>query len=389
LRIIGTQSIDAVFLSLPENIPEKSSKLFLDFFSFLRQLCGVIPVFGLVKSEKHLIPSIELEDVFQLDIDGADLIRRANVFIKMKNLFDDSLLSGVHLDEYNTQKIVMIFHNNADFLHSSIIENSEIVMLRTWPVIDSISDSDLFIINMNHIQANKCCADLRLRRINRYKPIVFTFDEYSLEKLKQSVELNLEFTDAININDNPLVTKCRLNSFIKYKKRYEVFSKKLKNSLYLSAIDPLTEVYNRSFFNDYLKKKKHNFLNSAVVMLDIDKFKTINDQFGHSFADSMLKYVSDMIKRYIRASDIVARYGGDEFVIIMNNVEKSIAENIACRIQKKISDSFFGNTKCTVSIGVCCIGAGETTSMYEAVSIADKFMYVAKQNGGNSVKVCV
>ena len=331
LTIIGTQFVDVVFLSLPKNFSERSYKLFSDFFSVLRQSCGVIPIIGLIESEEQEIPPIELEDIICVDINKMDLLKRIDILIKMKNLFDESLLNNMYLKEDNTQKIVTIFHNNIDFLHKSIFENSEIVMLRTWPTIDNISDSDLFIININNTHAHECCANLRLRKPNKHKPIVFTFDKLSKEKAKQTVEFDVGFTAIIDSTSNKTITKCRLNSLIKYKKLYDVFSKKLKESLYLSTIDPTTDVYNRSFLDNYIKDMKYNFSNSAIIMLDIDKFKLINDKFGHSFADTVLKYVSNTIKRYIRSSDIIARYGGDEFIVLMNDVTRSEAENIANR----------------------------------------------------------
>ncbi|MDR0753660.1 MAG: diguanylate cyclase [Holosporaceae bacterium] len=388
LRIISSQFIDVVFLFLPKDFYEGSSKLFFDFFSILRQLCGVIPIIGLTESNEQKIPSIELEDIICVGINRFDLLRRINLFVKMKNLFDDNLLSNMYLEERNAQKIVTIFHNNVDFLHKSIFENTEIVVLRTWPMVDNVSDADLFIININHTHAHECCANLRLRKINKYKPIVFTFDKFSEEKVKQAIELDIGFTDIIDSTSNPLITKCRLNSLIKYKKLYDAFSKKLKKSLYLSTIDSITEIYNRSFFEDYLKNKDHNFSNSAIIMLDVDKFKLINDKYGHSFADSVLKYVSNTIKRCIRSSDIVARYGGDEFIILMRDITRSTAENVVNRVQKKISDFGCQNIKCSVSIGMCYIERVENTSIYEAILIADKFMYIAKQSGGNSVRVC-
>jgi diguanylate cyclase (GGDEF)-like protein len=380
--------VDVVFLSLPKDFSEKSSKLFFDFFSILKQLCGVIPIVGLTDFEEQELPPIELEDVICINIDKSVLLKRVNTLIKMKNLFDDNLLSNMYIEEHGAKKIVTIFHNNIDFLHESIIKNSEIVSLRTWPTIDNVSDSDLFIININHAQANECCADLRLREANKHKPIVFTFDKYNEEKIKRSIELDIGHTDIIDSTSNPTIIKYRLNSFIKYKKLYDAFSEKLKKSLYLSAIDSTTEVYNRSFFEDYLKSKEHSFSNSAIIMLDVDKFKLINDKFGHSFADSALKYVSSVIKKHIRSSDVVARYGGDEFIILMDDVTRSTVENIANRIQKKISDFPFNNATCTVSVGVCYIEHMQKTSISEAISIADKFMYIAKQNGGNAVKVC-
>ncbi|MDR0677926.1 MAG: hypothetical protein LBF44_00115, partial [Holosporaceae bacterium] len=157
LRIISSQFIDVVFLSLPKNFSERSSNLFFDFFSILRQLCGIIPIIGLTESNEQEIPTIELEDIICVSINKFDLLKRVNLLVKMRNLFDDNLLSNMYLEERAAQKIVTIFHNNVDFLHKSIFENTEVVVSRTWPMIDNVSDSDMFIININHTYAYECC----------------------------------------------------------------------------------------------------------------------------------------------------------------------------------------------------------------------------------------
>jgi diguanylate cyclase (GGDEF)-like protein len=394
IRIIGMQTIDVVFLSLPQNTQGRSLEWFFDFFSVLRQLCGVIPIIGLVKVElkKHDILPINLaniDDIICINIDPHDLMRRVRTLVKIKNRFDNKLLSNMYLGEYVNSKIIAFFYNNVDFLNKEILKDSEIVTFKNWPVIDNLNDADLFIININHPQANECCANLRLREANKYKPIVLTFDKNTpKDKIKQSVELDVGFTDIINSEFNSIANTCRLNSFIKYKKKYEAFLNKLEKSLYLSVIDSTTEVYNRAFFDDYLKNQILQSSNCAILMLDVDHFKAINDKFGHAFADLVLKHISSMIKKYTRSSDIVARYGGDEFVIIMYDINKQIVENVALRIQQKICDSCFDNINCTVSIGVCCVLRGENTSIQDAISIADKFMYVAKNNGGNRVQIC-
>jgi diguanylate cyclase (GGDEF)-like protein len=388
LRIVSDQSIDVVFLSLPADFSESANSLFLDFFSVLKQLCGVIPIIGVIESEDQKIPPIKLDDIVDVNVNQETLISRMNALIKMKDLFDDSLLGAVHLDESDARKIVAFFYDNVDFLPKSVLTDAEIVMIRTWPTADSFSDADLFLINTNHHQAKECCAGLSLRKVNKYKPIFFTFDGDNKDNIDKH-DVNLGFTDILNVKSNPSIVEQRLNSAIRYKKLYETFSKKLRKSLYLSAIDSTTEAYNRSFLEDYLKNVRRDLSNVAVIMLDVDKFKSINDKFGHSFADSMLKHVSNVIKRYIRASDIIARYGGDEFVVIMNDVTKAVAHNIAERIRERIDASAFGDAQCAVSIGLCCVEMKSDASLYEAILIADKFMYAAKQAGGNSVKICM
>jgi diguanylate cyclase (GGDEF)-like protein len=387
LRIVGSQSIDLALLS----IAPTQSKLFFDFFSVLRQSCYSIPIVGLIDKESpDIYPFFEagIDDIIYSDISSADLIRKVNSSVMMKNIFDENLLSHVRLDQSVRKNIVSVFHENIDFLHPDIVKDTEITVLKTWPTAINMDNADLFIIDMNHQQAEECCANLHLRKTNKRKPIVFTFDEKSKSKAERAMDLGIGCSDIVDITSDSIIIATRLNSLIKHKKLYETLSQKIKKSLYLSAIDSTTEVYNRSFFEDYLKSKENNCANFAILMIDVDKFKFINDKFGHSFADSVLRHVSGMIKRYIRSSDIVARYGGDEFVIIMRDVSKAIAVEIANRIQKKIEKIPFNGAKCTVSIGICCINSTEDIPMQDAILIADKFMYMAKQSGGNSVKIC-
>jgi len=382
-KIMGTRSIDIVLVPLPLRF----SRSFMDFFSILRQLCGVIPIVGIIESEKQVIPELSLEDIFFTNIEQSDLINRLSVLMKMKNMFNETLLNRMSMDECSPQKVITFFHDDVDFLHESFLKKIEIIKMKNFSVTDNFDDSDLFIININHRSANECCANLRLKY--RYKPIVFTFNKSSKKKLKRAQDLNIGFTDVIDSESNPIINKCRLSFLIKYKKLYDIFSLKLEKSLYLSTIDSTTEVYSRSFFEDYLRNKDFTLSNTAIIMVDVDKFKLINDKFGHTFADSVLKHVTNTIKSHTRSSDIIARYGGDEFIIIMNNVVPATAGNIARRIQKKISESPFQNAHCTVSVGVCCVESGEKISIHDAISVADKFMYISKQNGGNAVSVCV
>jgi diguanylate cyclase (GGDEF)-like protein len=388
LRIVGAQTIDLVLLSLPRHSSEKTSKLFFDFFSVLRELCYVIPIIAVVKSKEQIIPFFRFEDIIFNDIKEFDLMERLRTFMNLKNKFDSTLLRNMHIEEQGTRKVTTIFHQNIDFLHPTIYENTEVVKINTWPTINH-NDSNLFIINADHKQAYECCAHLRLLKTTQNKLVVFTYNEHSQKKIKIAIDLDIGVNDFWNVENDPFFIKYRLNALLRYQNMHEIFLKNLKKSLYLSTIDSATEVYNRSFFEDYLKNKEYCLSKSAIAMLDVDKFKTVNDKHGHSFADSMLKHISSVIKRHIRSSDIVARYGGDEFIILMNDVSKADAIDITSRIQRKIGNSLFHDACCTVSIGLCCVEPqGIVSSFRDAILIADNFMYAAKRDGGNTIKVC-
>jgi diguanylate cyclase (GGDEF)-like protein len=388
IRIIGTQFVDIVILALPKI----KSNTFLDFFAVLRQLCGVIPIIGIFEKNNtdSLIQysDIGIDDFVFTSTSKTALLKKIHTLTSIKNMFDDNLLVSTYFTEKRSQKMATFFYDNLDFLHSIVRERSEIIELKSWPVIDDLGDCDMFLINSESTKSNECCSALRLRKINRYKPIILTYNSRYKSITKNALAANIGCTDRIDIAENNIIIANRLNSFMKYSKMYESFTSKLKKSLYLSAIDSTTGVYNRSFLEDYIKNHGKKLTNLAIMIIDIDKFKQVNDKYGHSFADSVLKYVSATIKRYVRSSDIVARYGGDEFIALMDNVSKKTIEEISCRIQKTIEVSQFRGVYCTVSVGVCCVEANCDLGIYDAISVADKFMYTAKQNGGNSVSVC-
>ena len=387
MKIVGTKAIDLVIVPL---FFQKSEE-FLGDFLLLRNFCGIIPIIGLTNGNKDLnaLLNIGLDDIISIKIPNSVLLKKIDTLTEIKNAFNNKLLNNVFIETNPNKKIVALFYENLNFLPTDILKNTEIVSLNSWSLETCIPNADIYIINSEHNDCLKCCADIRLRRDDMYTPILLTY-QHSIKNIniQKATKINFGFCDFADITPPSISLSCRINSLIRYKKLHESFLKKLEKSIYLSAIDSTTEVYNRSFFEEYIKNKKGNFNHCAIVMIDIDKFKIVNDKFGHSFADSMLRHISTTIKNCVRSSDIVARYGGDEFIIFMDSVSRETASIIAHRIRKNLEDSQYHNVICTVSIGVCCLNEQKSMSIQEAISEADKVMYDAKQNGGNAVQIC-
>jgi diguanylate cyclase (GGDEF)-like protein len=109
--------------------------------------------------------------------------------------------------------------------------------------------------------------------------------------------------------------------------------------------DPLTSVYNRRFMEQYLheevaKVKRYGF-DLSIMLLDIDHFKQINDQFGHQAGDEVLIEITSIVSQELRDSDILARYGGEEFIIIAPNTNSANAEGFANRLLKRVNSHSF------------------------------------------------
>ncbi len=194
------------------------------------------------------------------------------------------------------------------------------------------------------------------------------------------------FLDIIDIKENISVISCKINAHIKYKRLLDEFYEKVRKNIYLSSIDTLTEVYNRSFLEDYICHREFALKHSAILMIDLDKFKIINDEYGHTFADKVLRSLVMCLKYYVRPTDIIARYGGDEFIIFMRNVSKSEVISAATRLRENVASTSFNGISCTISVGICWIEV-DKMNLREAISVADRSMYASKQCGGNTVRI--
>jgi len=157
----------------------------------------------------------------------------------------------------------------------------------------------------------------------------------------------------------------------------------------LSTTDELTDTNNRRAFNDFLRKNIGRALrykeNLSLLLLDIDLFKNVNDTFGHDVGDRVLKELVKVAKESIRQEDILGRWGGEEFIILLPQTGGDNALQLAERLREKISEHSFPTVgQVTVSIGLSEFGPEDTSdSVVKRVDIA---LYAAKEAGRNIVK---
>ena len=158
----------------------------------------------------------------------------------------------------------------------------------------------------------------------------------------------------------------------------------------LSLRDPLTNLYNRRYFGEVSQHAFSAFVRDgqlfSIIMLDLDNFKNINDTFGHKFGDTVLQHVASILQGQSRTSDVVSRFGGEEFIILLRNTNSSgarvHAENIRVKIEKQPIDSIY----ITTSIGVAMVTENDA-NIEEVIKRADEALYRAKAKGKNQTVV--
>ncbi len=157
----------------------------------------------------------------------------------------------------------------------------------------------------------------------------------------------------------------------------------------LSFKDPLTAVYNRRYFALRIEEEARRHVRFAeplsLVLLDIDRFKVINDEFGHGAGDDALKEIAGVIVANSRSFSIVTRYGGDEFAVLLVNTPKSGALKYAQRIRDVIGRHPFRHGPLTASVGVAALPE-DVLSSDELVPAADRALYFAKRLGRNAIE---
>jgi|GEM_PF-237518 len=202
-----------------------------------------------------------------------------------------------------------------------------------------------------------------------------------IEKQKREIEYQRNLLKSKNDELKTLKEKAeQLNKVLQEEK---------KTLEQISITDYLTEINNRRFININLETEIKKALrygnNLSIIMMDIDNFKSINDMYGHHVGDQVLKTISKTIKSNLREVDLVGRYGGEEFLIILPNTGLEAAYNIADRIRNKIAKIKFDNydIKVTISGGVAQLKDDKGTDLLKK---ADALLYKAKEKGRNRIE---
>ena len=254
-------------------------------------------------------------------------------------------------------------------------------------------DIDLIVIStqLADIDGLRLATQFKAIESMRNVPIVMLVDEEEQHLMLKGLELGVNDYLLSPVDFNEMFA--RIKTQIRRKKYQEALKSNYQESVSMAVTDGLTRLYNRHYLDTHLKnlvrQASEQGRNLAVVIMDMDHFKAVNDTYGHNCGDEVLKTLSGIIVNTIRSADLAARYGGEEFVILMPETDAARAYEAAERLRRNVESTPFvishpeSPIRKTVSIGYATLQPGDTPD--SLLKRADVALYEAKNSGRNKV----
>lgn len=253
-------------------------------------------------------------------------------------------------------------------------------------------DYDLYIVSLTLAKEDglRLVARLRGEEHTRRVPILLSVDPDDLSSTAKGLDIGA--TDYIikPVDLNELTARVRTQ--IRRKRFQDQLRTTYQRNISLAMTDSLTGLYNRRYMLAYLDQIMRQMIVNkkqiSVLMIDIDHFKRVNDTFGHSVGDEVLREIALRLSSNLRGRDMVGRLSGEEFLVIMPDSNRGVAAMVAERLREKVSSELVDTSggheplKVTVSLGISCASSDENTTQ-ALLDRADRALYASKRNGRN------
>jgi two-component system, cell cycle response regulator len=254
---------------------------------------------------------------------------------------------------------------------------------------------DVFVVHHSLSEGGdglRLVSALRARTETRHSAIILIVGPNCLAVAAQGLELGASDYIMEPFDMNELVA--RLRSQMRRKRLSDQLRTNMRDGLKMAVIDPLTGLFNRRYATQHMsgiiERAKTAALPFAVMIMDLDRFKSINDRWGHDAGDAVLTEFSRRLRENVRGVDLVARLGGEEFLLVMPDTSSAAAAAAAERVRRAVELVPFslrggdGTTNVTVSIGA--VMSGEAAPSAEClIRLADEALYASKAQGRNRV----
>lgn len=371
LDIIKQELPDLVLLDI--HMPNLTG---IDLLKQMRQdtLLSIIPVIFVTASEEK----VHLQLAYNLGT--VDYIH--------KPIVKEELIAKVqnYLFYIEEKNILQRYYNIIDEFVLTLITDTEDIVLYVSAAFTKRTDFDkIHILGCSFTELLIQNSEEKL-----WEDIKFTLTEQSIWKGKIRIKTKNHFFWADTVIQKIYDNKNNLIG-------YQYIMNDITDKLILQEIairDPLTKLYNRLKILELIqyeieKAQRYNHVFS-LLMIDIDDFKHINDTFGHNYGDEVLKEFSKCLKQSVRKIDIVSRWGGEEFLILLPETRKEQALNVANRIKENLSKVYVDYNNIVVSMNTASFGLTEyhrEDNSNLLIEKVDKALYISKNNGKNKISL--
>jgi two-component system cell cycle response regulator len=253
---------------------------------------------------------------------------------------------------------------------------------------------DLVIVSLalENFDALRLCSQVRSLERTRNLPILAVSDADNTERLARGLEIGVNDYLLRPVDKNELLARVRTQ--VRKKRFTERLRDNVQMSIEMAITDALTGLHNRRYMETHLSTLVEQAAGRgkplSVLIVDIDFFKAINDNYGHDAGDDVLREFALRVRKSIRGIDLACRYGGEEFVVVMPETDMAVATMVAERLRRRIATEPFavgqdGRTiEVTISIGIAAIAATKDSAA-ALLKRADQALYRAKRDGRNRV----
>ncbi len=355
------------------------------------------------------------DDFITKPINDTSLFARVKSLIRIKTLLDELRLRdttgvqmGVDADESNSTissvegaKVLLV--DDDEVQAKQIISKLSETYDAHWvsnpdQVFATAKDGNFDVILISTLLLNvdglRLASHIKSAEETRNIPILVLVDEDEKNVMLKALDMGISDYLVVPIDKNEMAVRVRTQ--IRRKRYQDALKAQYQKSVSMALTDALTGLYNRHYLNAHLgnmvRYATKNGKNLALMIMDMDHFKQVNDTYGHDAGDMVLKQLAEIITRAARSTDLAARFGGEEFVVLMPETDPAAALGAANRMREIVESTDFviskdGRTiKRTISIGVAnLLETGDSAD--GILKRADEALYIAKNNGRNNVKV--
>ncbi len=413
LAICDSQDIDIVLLDVM--MPE------MDGFEVCKRLKGNpkthhIPVLMITALDQtsDRVKGLEAgaDDFLTKPVDDVQLMARVKSLGRLKMLTDElraraktgqeiAIEDAIRaMDSISAQggKILIIDEDqrHAERLKAHLVGENEVDILTNpadavFQVTGGGYELALVSMALGDFDPLRVCSQIRTLEQARTLPIILIAEESDRPRVVRGLDLGVNDFIMRPVERNEL--SARVRTQIRRHRYANELRQSVNNTLALAVTDEMTGLYNRRYFDRHLaimmEKAREQSRDMAVMMIDMDFFKSVNDNFGHDVGDAVLKEFALRLRRNIRGVDLACRYGGEEFVVLMPDTDFRQAQSVAERVRSAVAERGFEvlsgrSLPITVSVGLS-MNEGEPDTPELMIKRADVALYRAKREGRNRV----